>query len=77
MRFAVPSGESAWLVPGCVVSLRTEGSPEPLRAEVRQVAPEIDSVSGMIFAEAAVLDRAMVGNRLPIGTVVRILAPNP
>jgi hypothetical protein len=77
VRFAVPVGASSWLVPGCVVRLRAEGASTPFRAEGRQVSPEVDSVSGMILAEATVLDRTAVGSRLPIGSVVRVLPPNP
>jgi len=77
VRFAVPSSDGSWLVPGRRVDVLVEGKGSPLRAEIRQVSPEIDSATGMIFAEAAVLAFGTPKDRVPVGSVVRIVPGKP
>ncbi len=74
VRFAVPVDASSQITPGRIVRVQVAGSSTPIRAEIRQVSPEVDSVSGMIIAEAIILDRGALGDRLPVGSVVRIAA---
>jgi RND family efflux transporter MFP subunit len=72
VRFAVPASESSWLSPGCAVDVGVGDATSRLRCEVRQVSPEVESITGMVFAEAEVVGAAPPLARLPVGTVVRV-----
>lgn len=72
VRFAVPSGQSRWVLPGRRVRIVPVGQEDAARAgEVRRVAPEIDSATDMVFAEARV-ESADGAPRLLAGEIVRV-----
>jgi RND family efflux transporter MFP subunit len=52
VRFAVPPEDARRFTPSTAVSIDVEGTPGPLRGTVRQVSPELDGPSRMIFVEA-------------------------
>jgi RND family efflux transporter MFP subunit len=52
VRFAVPPERAADLAAGAAVEVELAGRPGALRAAVRQVSPEVDAATGMVFAEA-------------------------
>ncbi len=52
VRFAVPASDVATLPLGTSIRVRIPGSDEPAMATVKQIAPELDPASRMIFVEA-------------------------
>lgn len=52
IRFAVPSHLRARLASGTAVEVSLNGLSERLRARVEWVAPEVDPITGQVFAEA-------------------------
>jgi RND family efflux transporter MFP subunit len=72
VRFAVPAGQAAGLEPSApIVALRDPPGP-PLPGVITSVAPEVDSSSGMLFAEARLTPPADGASAPPSGTVVRV-----
>lgn len=62
VRFAVPAEEAAALVVGRGVDVRLDWSNDPHVATVRDIAPEVDAPTGMVFVEAEL--HANAGERL-------------
>lgn len=54
VRFAVPPSEVQSLVLGTVVNVSIEGEDVEAMATVRQISPEVDAPTGMVFIEAEV-----------------------
>lgn len=52
VRFAVPPGDRASMPVGAIVDVRLEWDEAPLTAAIRDVAPEVDAPTGMVFVEA-------------------------
>ncbi len=75
VRFAVPSSDSDWLRPGADVRVEVEADRE-WAGEIRQVAPEVDSATDMIFAEA-VLGLSAAEGEPAVGDVVRVRPATP
>lgn len=53
IKFAMPAGENAGVVPGVAVEVELAGRAGPAAAQVTAVSPELDPVAQMILAEAA------------------------
>ncbi len=54
VRFAVPPAQVARLALGSVVQVRIDGEDLEVAATVREIAPEVDTPTGMVFMEAEV-----------------------
>jgi len=52
VRFAVPPGKASAISPGDEVAIDVAGLTEPLAGTVREITPELDPASRMIFVEA-------------------------
>jgi RND family efflux transporter MFP subunit len=52
VRFAVPPPETKDLAVGEAVDVMVDWLPEPMTATVRQIAPEVDAPTGLVFLEA-------------------------
>ena len=52
VRFAVPPQETKHLAAGDEVDVLVDWLPQPMTAKVRQVAPEVDAPTGLVFLEA-------------------------
>ncbi|AKJ01691.1 HlyD family secretion protein [Archangium gephyra] len=70
VRFAIPEAHAPGVAEGTPVQLEVQGVAERLEGVVESVAPEVDSASRMVLAIANVTARP--GQRLPLGTVVRV-----
>lgn len=77
VRFAVPPERAGDLAQGTAVEVALPGLDDPVPASVRQVAPEIDAASRMVFVEAR-LDGASVGSgAVRSGLVARVSLAEP
>lgn len=52
VRFAVPPQDTKALAVGETVDVLVDWLPEPMTATVRQIAPEVDAPTGLVFLEA-------------------------
>lgn len=52
VRFAVPPPETKDIAPGDEVDVIVDWLQQPMTAKVRQVAPEVDAPTGLVFLEA-------------------------
>ncbi|MFY0565277.1 efflux RND transporter periplasmic adaptor subunit [Archangium lansingense] len=70
VRFAIPEAHALRVTEGASVLIDVKGAPERLEGVVESVSPEVDTASRMVLAIANVTPRP--GQRLPLGTVVRV-----
>lgn len=75
VRFAVPPADRPRLAPGATVRVRVESTGITVPATVRQVAPEIDASSQMVFVEATLEPGAAQAAVLQPGMVARVEIP--
>jgi RND family efflux transporter MFP subunit len=74
IRFAVPPEDARAFAPGQAVLVDVDGSPSEERATVRQVSPELDAPSRLVFVEATI-DRSDLA--LQPGLPARVRRPAP
>ena len=55
VRFAVPPPEAVELALGAEVDVIVDWLPEPMRATIREISPEVDAPTGLVFAEAELI----------------------
>ncbi|WNG61981.1 efflux RND transporter periplasmic adaptor subunit [Archangium gephyra] len=70
VRFAIPEESVSRILVGMPVRIQVRPGSPPLEGRVENLAPEVDSVSRMVLAIASL--GALVQERLPSGTVVRV-----
>ncbi len=63
VRFAVPPAEAATLRAGAPVDVVVEWLAQPMSATIRDIAPEIDPPTGMVFVEAELAASAVPNAR--------------
>lgn len=71
-RFAVPPKSAAAVAPGTPVRIEVESLRLTLQSEVASVAPELDTASRMVFAEAALPPELAATHPLLAGAVARV-----
>lgn len=73
VRFAIPEGKRQSVALGQPVTVVVRGSRLELRGSVEKISPEVDTASGMVFAEAKIDRLGPVAAALRPGEVVRVV----
>jgi RND family efflux transporter MFP subunit len=77
VRFAVPPERAAALAAGAAVRVELAGRPLAVRGVVRQVSPEVDAATRMVFAEAGLEEAPPAGPGGAPGASARVSLERP